>query len=190
MSPLDLLNAIHMALLAGFASVALFLLGITVRRWMRIEGKVIAWRTGSFLRLPTRPLAFLVVVTALLTLSLALQLTPSPWIIAGYLFGGLCWLAASALSSTVVVTEEGLWTNIHDRTPAVCWAAVTDYFEHTEGSAPHLVFFLGQGWQRQRVAVAVPPAQCTRLQAVVRSCVDARFEWQATVRYGQKAANE
>ncbi len=182
----DVLPPLNLVLQTGFLAVTLLLLLVTAINRMRVRRVLLSWRRGRLLGLPPWPTTFLAAVLLFLGGSLATG-QPLPFF-AGYLVGGVFWLAAGLLSASVLVTEYGLVQNANRAEQAVAWGQVVDYFEAAAGRRHRFVFFyLDPTDTRRRLELTVPKAHRADFCRIIRDKVDVRFDLSAQQVYGNKA---
>jgi hypothetical protein len=187
-SAADVLATLHLILQVGFISVTVLLLFVTVVNRMRVRHVVLSWRTGAVLGLPAWPTVFLAAVLLFCGGAMALG-QPLPWsIVVGYFVGGGFWLAASLLSTSVLVTEFGLIYQPNRAGHAVAWGQVVDYFDDNAAvPARYVFFYMDPTDVRRRLELKVPRTQREAFREVVREKLDARFDLSAQQVYGKKA---
>ena len=171
------LEIIHLILEVGFLVVTFALLAVTVVNRMRVRQVRLVWRQGPLFGIPLWPTLFLGAVFVFWGTALALGWPLSPWVLAGYLVGGGCWMVASMLAASVLVTEYGVIQNPNRADQALAWRQIVDYFEQKGGRRSCYVFFyLDASDTRRRLTLAVPRKQQAAFGRLVREKLDARFD--------------
>ena len=161
---------------------------ITVVNRLRVQPVVASWHTGRLFGLPLWPVIFIVLVLGSMAYTLEAGHSISPGVFMGYLMGGSFWLIAMMLSSTLLVTEMGIVTNVNRAGQAVAWGQITDYFEIDSGKKTHCVFlYADENGRRRRLELHVPPRHHSRFRHIVRAKVDARMEFGVQQIFGKKA---
>lgn len=183
----DVLRIVHLIVEIGFLFVTFLLLAVTVVNRLRVRQVRLSWRGGPLFGFPFWPTVFLATILVFFGTAMLLGWPFSVWMLAGYLVGGACWLAAGVLSASVFVTEHGLVQNPNRADRAVAWRQVVDYFEQPGGRRLCYVFFyLDASDVRRRIALPVPRAQQSAFRRLVREKLDARFDLSAQEVYGKK----
>lgn len=184
----DSASALHLALLGGFVCVTVSLMLMTVANRVRLRRVVRAWPTGRVFGLPGVPLLFIAGIGAFMVHGFMTGRGAHVQLLVGYLVGGGCWLVAAYYTHMVVVTEFGLVTRLGRTVEAVAWGQVADYFRVEEAGQHRYVFFYTDAADaRRRLALDVPARHAGAFELVVRTKLDARFEFYATQAYGRKA---
>lgn len=186
--PADVLTTLHLILQLGFVGVTFLLLVVTIVNRLRVRQVWLSWPTGRLLGIPLWPSVFLGAVLGLFTVSAAVGSTMPLYAFAGYLLGGLCWLAAAWLAGTVLVTAHGLLPDVNRPDHAVAWEQIVDYFETAGRRECRYVFlYLDDLDHRQRLEIRVPIRRAASFQHFVRTKLDARFDLPVQHVYGKKA---
>ena len=184
----DVLRIVHLILEIGFLFVTFLLLAVTVVNRMRVRQVLLTWRHGAPFGVPLWPTVFLVTVFGFFGSALLMGWPLSVWVLAGYLVGGACWLAAGVLSASVLVTEHGIVQSANRADQAVAWRQMVDYFEQPAGHyAVYVFFYLDASDRRCRLELVVPASQQAAFRRLVREKLDARFDLSAQQVYGKSA---
>ena len=164
---------------AGFAGVTITLLALTVRNRLHAPQAVLAWTDRRVFRNALWPLGFIVLMGICTVLAASSDQPIALWQLAGSMLCGMCWLGAVVLSHTVIVTEEGIVTNLNHPERTVVWNDVVDYFEG--GPAPwHYAFFHhDSAGRRVRRDVWVPRPLRRAFGQMVDEMLEHRFEVSA-----------
>lgn len=182
---------VHILLLCGFLAVTTVLLFITVVNASRVRRVAVAWRRKQRFGWPTWPLAFLSIVSALGIYALLVEPSLPAGLFLGYFAGGVLWLYAAIQADTVLVTDDGIVTNLNRRTRTLAWGQVVDYFTVQHPGVTDYIFFTkGEAGQPRRVEVSVPAAKAAAFRLVVTALVDARFTYPVRQKYGDKALEQ
>lgn len=184
----DPASALHLALLLGFTGGASLLMLLTVANRLRLRRVVRVWSAGRLGGLPVAPVLFLACVGSMIAYAYAVGQTGHLHLLLGYLVGGTCWLVAAFYAASIVVTDFGIVTHINRTGHAVAWGQVVDYFHVDEGRHQRYVFFYTDATSaRRRLTLEVPAKYGAAFDLVVRTKLDARFEFYAEKAYGTKA---
>lgn len=184
----DVLTTLHLALQVLFVGVTCWLLIITATNWWRIRPALCSWRRGRLGGLPLAPTLFIVASVVFLFCTRVFDQQVSPFFYTGYLVGGACWFAASWLSATVFVTEQGLLQDVNSEKRLMAWEWVEDYFVVSLRRGRRVVFlYVDEDGTRHRNEVVVPAAHQARFQHVLKERIDARLELQASWAYDRMA---
>lgn len=184
----DVLMIIHFTLLVGLLSVTTLLLMVTMTNRLRARRALMAWRAGRLFGVPIWPSIYLLLLGAGMAyatvtgrpLHLALE--------AGYVTAGAFWLVSSWLARTVVVTEEGIVTDLSCAEHCMSWRRVTDYFEFEQSDRRGYVFIhVDARGVRRRLNLPVPPAAQKRFQEIVMTKLSARFDVASPQTQGKTA---
>ena len=183
-----MLNTLHIVLLIGFIGVTALLMLVTIANRLRVEGVLLAWRTGRLFGWPLWPSLFMGAVVLLMGYGLLFDTDVPIGVFVGYLLGGSFWFAAALLSTSIFVTEHGFIRNVSRAHEALTWAQVSDYFEVEQDEDRYYVFLvIDENNQRRRLELKVPLAQQVRFRQIVRAKLDARIEFGMQQTYGKKA---
>lgn len=187
-SAADVLATLHLIVQIGFICVTLLLLLVTAANRLRVRHVLLSWHTGKLLGFPVWPTVFLATVLVFSLGTLAMGQTLSWFLMAGYFVGGIFWLIASMLSSSVLITEYGLIYHPNRVGHVVAWGQMVDYFDTVSLRKHRYVFFyLDQTDTRRRLELTVPRSQRAAFRRVVGEKLDARFELSMQQVYGKKA---
>lgn len=182
----DVLDTVHYAVLAAFVCVTFLLFAVSLINRLRIQQVRLVWYTGRVFGWPAPPLAFLVLMAALMAFN-AYAGEPVAWsVLAGYVAGGLFWLAAGLLSTCVLATAYGLVAHVRGTTRMVGWGQVVDYFSGPEEAAGRYVFFYLDDGTRRRLELRVPESSREAFRSLVQEKLDARFEYSMKQVYGSE----
>ncbi len=184
----DLFLSIHLVLLLGFIGVTSVLMLVTLTNRLRLRRVALTWRAGPWRGLPVWPVLFLLAILGLLLAAVTAGRPVDESIFLGYFLGGLFWLVSAVYSTSVVVTDYGVVTNVNYAEQAVAWGQIVDYFSFSSpGREGYVFIYVDAGGSRHRLELIVPPEQHKRFQAIMSSRLDARFEYTYQQLYGKEA---
>lgn len=160
----------------GFAGVTTALLALTVRNRLHAPQAVLTWTDRQVWRSAVWPLGFVVLMGVCTVIAAGGAGGMALWPLAGLMLCGMCWLAAVVLAHTVIVTEEGIVTNLNHPERTILWNDVVDYFEG--GPAPwHYAFFHHDAiGRRVRQDVWVPRPLRRAFGQMIEEMLEHRFE--------------
>ena len=182
----DVLEMVHYVVLAAFVCVTFLLFVVSLINRLRVQQVHVVWYTGRVFGWPAPPLAFLTLMAGLMGFN-AYAGEPVAWsVLAGYVAGGIFWLAAGLLSTCVLVTAYGLVAHVGGGTRVVGWGQVMDYFNGSGGDAGRYVFFYLDDGTRKRLELRVPDGSRGAFRELVREKLDARFEYTMQQLYGSE----
>jgi hypothetical protein len=173
--------AVHGMVLGLFVCSTGLILGMTCVNRCRIRGVLFSWGRGRLFGLPMLQTLFLVAIVVVLAHALLSGETGrilTPLVLLGYLLAGIFWYVSAVLGETVIVTEYGLVSDVRRLTTSVSWSRVFDYVELPERASGHYAFlYADNSGGRKRVDIYVPHAFRDRFRALIRSKLDARFNY-------------
>lgn len=169
------LLTIHIVLLSIFVMVTSLMLVTTIINRVRIRPVRMAWYNCAVYKGIGRSLLLLLAMISVVVYSGVTENGVYLYLGVGYFTGGLCWLAASRISSATLVTDFAIIRNTNKKGNVLGWSQVTDFFIHETGSAFRYVFLYKQKDGRQgRFELMVPLAYEGVFKKVVHRCVEKR----------------
>lgn len=182
----DVLDTVHHLVLAAFVCVTFLLFTVSLINRLRIQQVRLVWYTGRVFGWPAPPLAFLALMGSLMGFN-AYAGEPVAWsVLAGYVAGGLFWLAAGLLSTCVLATAHGIVAHVGGTTRVVAWGQIVDYFDASDEKVQRYVFFYLDDGTRRRLELTVPDGSRDAFRCLVREKLDARFEYAMQQVYGSE----
>ncbi|HET6567308.1 MAG TPA: hypothetical protein VFG50_05030 [Rhodothermales bacterium] len=173
----DVLIVIHFTLLVGLLSVTTLLLMVTVTNRLRARKALMAWQASRLFGVPVWPSIYLVLLGAGLIYAASTGRPLHVALEAGYVTAGAFWLVSSWLAKTVVVTEEGIVTDLSCAEHSMSWSRVSDFFEFEQSDRQGYVFFHTDArGVRRRLNLSVPRSCQKGFREIVASKLDARFD--------------
>jgi len=172
----DILKLLQVFLLLAFLGVTGLFLILSVIHRRRLLGVLVSVPTGTFFGIPARPVVFAAVLLAILGAGILAGATVSPFLIAGYILGAVCWGAATHISTTILVFDYGLVTGLIDRDASLLWNRVEDYFcrDKNRFQDLYVFFYRDERGKQRRFEVAVPRAYVTEFSQVVDDILETR----------------
>lgn len=176
MTPLLLTLALSL-LLVGASVYAARLLGRTLSNIRRTRRALLVWNRPS----AWRQLIVPGLLTIASTLALAAALiggggAQSLFFASGFALTGLVWIAGVRLSSLVIITPDGILTDINRPSDLLRWSAVEDYFEGSPTPWHYGFFYYDARGQRRRMNLLVPRRLRPPFEELIRVALCDRIE--------------
>lgn len=190
-SPSDLLVSVHIGLLLGFIGTTSLLMLLTVVNRLRVREVLMSWPKRGLHGWSLGPALFLTAIVALWVVGLLRDQLPYPVFFTGYVAGGVFWLVADLLKSTLLVTRHGLVLNVNRSEDMVAWGQIVDYFEFKNGRASGLVFFYTDGGAgRRRLELMIPAGHRAEFDEIAGDRLAGRFRLASQEMAGRQALEE
>jgi len=159
----------------------------------RLRRIVFTWANGKFFGFPLLPSLFLLAMSGIFAYFYFgghAENPIRPWLLTGYIFGGILWYVAALVSTSVIITDYGIIRSVNRMGRAIAWGQVVDYVTHPSSRKTTYIFFvIDEKGHKKRVELDVPKIQVDRFAEVVQQRVDARFDFTTQQTYGTKALN-
>jgi len=189
----DILNSIHGILVVLFVATTFLLLAATLVNRFRLRRIVLTWAGGRLFGFPLLPSLFLLAMGGIFVyfyMGGNASSPMQPWLLAGYILGGVQWYVAALVSNSIIVTEYGIIQSVNRMSKAISWNQIVDYVTHeSQRKTAYIFFVLNDKGRKERVELEVPKQQVARFSETVKQRVDARFDFSTQQSYGTKALN-
>lgn len=189
----NILNSIHGILVVLFVATTFSLFAATLINRFRLRRIVFTWSSGKLMGFPLLPSMFLIAmggIFAYLYFGGYAKHPMRPWLLSGYVMGGVLWYVAALVSNSIIITDYGIIRGVNRMAKAIAWGQIVDYVTHeSQRKTSYIFFILDEKGHKQRVELDVPRAHVSRFAEIVQQRVDARFDFSTKQTYGTKALN-
>ncbi len=142
---------------------------------LRIQPVRMIWQSPGFIGSGGVSVAFLILVVTVVLYAGMDNESYHLFLGMGYFTGGICWCAATRLSTSTLVTDYAIFRNTHEEKCVLGWSQIVDFFvQERKGKTYYIFLYVDDEGRHARFEVPVPVARKDLFGSMVTRFVEER----------------